>query len=274
VSYGIIIAAVIALGAMAVIFAVGLAVATTRFAVKAGPLAEKILAALPGANCGACGYGGCAGYAEALASGKVPLGACILGGASAEEKIAAILGQNAQPRAKHLAVVHCNRSNVRPVVDYAGLKDCKAALLTTDALYECRYACLGLGTCSRACPFGAIAMSRDGLPVIVEARCTGCGVCVRACPKNIISLHGASSDVHVLCRSLDKGAVARKLCARACIACGSCVKVCPINAIEIKDFLARIDYNKCVSCGNCVKECPTGAIGGFARIRRRNIDVA
>jgi len=274
VNYAVIAASVIALGALGIIFAVGLAIANAKFAVKSNPVAEKILEALPGVNCGACGYAGCSAYAEAVAAGKVGVDACIPGRSTAAKKIAAIMGQTAVERDKHVAIVHCNRTNVKPLVEYKGLSDCKAALLATEALYECGYACLGLGTCARACPFGAIVMSQRGLPVILEDKCTGCGVCARVCPKDIISVEKETSLVHIMCRSQDKGAVARKVCERACIACGKCAKICPVNAIEIKDFLARIDYNKCVSCGECVGECPTGAIGDFRQMRRRKGDAA
>ena len=273
-AYGVVIASVIALGVMAVVFAIGLAAATAKFAVKANPLVEQILAVLPGINCGACGYAGCAGYAEAVAAGKVGPEACLAGQAPVAHKVAAVMGLEAKEQAKKLAIVHCNRAGVKPLIDYKGLQDCKAAMLVSDGIYECSYACLGLGTCARVCPFDAIVMSKDALPVILEDKCTGCGTCVPACPKNIISVEKDSSQVHIQCRSLDRGAVARKLCQRACIACSKCAKICPVNAIEIRDFLAVIDYNKCISCGKCVGECPTGAIGDFRQMRRRKGDAA
>jgi len=274
VEYGVVIASVIALGVLAVVFAVGLAVATEKLAVKANPLVEQIMAVLPGVNCGACGAAGCAAYAEAVAEGKLPVDACIPGQSAVAQRVATILGQQAPTRAKHTAIVHCNRSGVRRQFDYRGLQDCKAVLLVSDSIYECVYSCLGLGTCERACPFGAIAMSADRLPLIIEEKCTGCGVCARVCPKNIISVEKASSQVHIQCRSLDKGAVARRICQRACIACARCAKICPVSAIEIKDFLARIDYNKCISCGKCVGECPTGAIGDYREMRRAETNAA
>jgi electron transport complex protein RnfB len=236
---------------LSVVFAIGLAVVTAKFAVKADPLVEQIIAALPGVNCGACGYGGCAAYAEAVAAGKVPPDMCIPGRSPVAHKVAQIMGLEAGAKDSQLAVVHCNRSGVKPAIDYTGLPDCKGAMLVTGQLYECAFACLGLGTCARACPFGAILMTKDALPVIIEEKCTGCGVCVSVCPKAIISVEKDSSAVHIQCLSIDKGAAARKICQRACIACGKCAKICPVGAIEVKDFLARIDYSKCVSCGKC-----------------------
>jgi Na+-translocating ferredoxin:NAD+ oxidoreductase RNF subunit RnfB len=274
VDYGIIIAAVGALGVLGVVFAVGLAFANAKFAVKIDPRAEQILAALPGANCGACGYAGCAAYAEAVAAGKVGPTSCIPGGGKAAEAVAHIMGLDAAPVDRKVAVVRCNRTNCRPKVDYQGIADCKAAALLTDNVFECSYACMGLGTCARACPFGAITMSPTGLPRVNESRCTGCAVCVAVCPKKVLSVDGVDSRVHVLCSSRDKGAVARKLCERACIACGRCVKECPSGAIKIEDFLACFDYSKCVSCGKCMIVCPTGAIGDFSQVRRSKADAA
>lgn len=273
-TYGIIIAAVLGLTVLAVVFAVGLAVATAKFTVKVDPLVEQIIAALPNINCGTCGYAGCQAYAEAVAAGKAPPNGCVPGGQLAAHKIARIVGLEAGATDARIAVVHCNRSGVKPLVDYKGLQDCKAVLLCADPLYECAYACLGLGTCARACPFGAITTSKEGLPVIIESKCTGCGICASVCPKDIITVEKDTSGVHIQCKSLDKGAIARKICQRACIACAKCAKICPVNAIEIKDFLARIDYNKCVSCGKCVPECPTGAIGDYRQMRRKKSDAA
>lgn len=272
--YGLIIAAVITLGGMGVLFAVVLSIANAKFAVKRDPLADEVLKALPGANCGACGYAGCAAYAEAVAAGKVGPNACIPGGGPAAERVARLIGGTAEPQERKVAIVHCNRENASRKLDYAGIKDCKAITLLADNTYACKYACLGMGSCERACPFDALHMSDKGLPVVDEEKCTGCGACVEACPKGIISVEKDSDCVHVMCRSGDKGAVARKICDRACIGCGKCAKVCPENAIEVRDFLARFDYNKCTSCGKCVAVCPTGAIGDFRKMRRRTANAS
>ncbi len=271
---GLVIASVVALGGLGVIFAIGLALANAKLAVHRDPLTQEILELLPGANCGACGLAGCAAYAEALAAGKVPANLCAPGGAELSSQLADILGVEVEDQEGAFAIVHCNRSEAKQSVDYHGIKDCKAALLVRDRIYDCEYACLGLGTCARECPFDAIVMSPEGLPIIIEEKCTACGVCARVCPKDIISVEKSTSFVHIQCCSRDKGGVARKNCRRACIACGRCAKICPVDAIEIKEFLAIIDYEKCISCGKCVGECPTGAIGNYRQMRRRKASVA
>ena len=46
---------------------------------------------------------------------------------------------------------------------------------------------LGLGTCVKSCPFDAMTMSDDGLPIIDPEKCTACGKCVSVCPKQVIT---------------------------------------------------------------------------------------
>jgi len=50
----------ISLGGIGFILGAGLAFASKRFAIAVNPLVEKIQDVLPGANCGGCGYAGCA----------------------------------------------------------------------------------------------------------------------------------------------------------------------------------------------------------------------
>jgi Na+-translocating ferredoxin:NAD+ oxidoreductase subunit B len=272
--YGPLIAAIVTLGGLGVAFALVIAAANARLAVDRRPLADEIAKTLPGVNCGACGYGGCSAYADAVAEGRIGPSACIPGGGAAAERVARLTGTALAPQPSRAALVHCNRGNASHAIDYRGVKDCKAVTLLADNTYDCRYACIGMGTCARACPFSAIAMSEVGLPVIDEDKCTGCGLCAEACPKDIITTELDTDCVHVLCRSRDAGALAATACDRACTACGKCAKSCPENAIEIRDFLARIDYNRCTSCGKCVVVCPTGAIGDFREMRRRDADAS
>ena len=72
--------AAIAVGAIALICAVMLAVASKVIAVKEDETFVKLRECLPGANCGACGYAGCDGYAHALQEGGVKTNLCVPGG--------------------------------------------------------------------------------------------------------------------------------------------------------------------------------------------------
>ena len=61
------------------------------FAVEQDERAVQVREALPGANCGACGYAGCDAYAEAVAKGA-RTNACIPGGDAVSRKLSAIMG--------------------------------------------------------------------------------------------------------------------------------------------------------------------------------------
>ena len=47
-----------------------LVLASHFMGVKTNPVEGEVRDCLPGANCGACGYAGCDGYAAALAAGE------------------------------------------------------------------------------------------------------------------------------------------------------------------------------------------------------------
>lgn len=69
--------AILVLAGCGLIFGLGLAVASKVFYVKVDTRVEDITGILPNANCGACGYPGCAGFAEAIVSGAAEsLSAC------------------------------------------------------------------------------------------------------------------------------------------------------------------------------------------------------
>jgi len=258
-----------AISALAVLFGIGLAIASKIFAVQTDPRLDAVAENLPGANCGACGFAGCAALAEALVKGEAMPGKCPVASGEANARIAEILGIEIEEKERSVAVLMCNGGNKVPErFDYTGLRDCKAAALVHGGFKSCEYGCLGLGTCAAACPFDAIRMGPDGLPEIIEERCTACGRCVEACPKNLIKIVPVSKAVHVRCSSFDKGAAVIKICDTGCIGCKKCEKECPVDAIKVENNLARIDYDKCISCGKCVKVCPTGAIGNYRKTRK------
>lgn len=264
--------AALVLGTLAVLFAVGLALASRVFHVRVDPRIEQIEAALPNVNCGACGYGGCSAYAAAVVAGQVGPSECVPGGIDVGRQVADVMGLQAEEKERAVAVVFCQGGNrAKDRFLYQGISDCRAAMVVQDAAKGCRWGCIGLGTCARACPFGAIVMGEDGLPHIIEDKCTACGTCAEVCPKGIISILPAKSMVHVLCRSRDKGGEVRRVCEVGCIACKKCEKACPVEggAVRVADFLARVDVASCISCGKCVQVCPAGTIGSFRLSRRK-----
>ncbi len=259
--------AIVSLAVMGALFGMILGIAGKKFAVEIDPKIESLLQILPGGNCGACGFPGCAGFAEAVVEGTTKPTACSPGGASLYEKIAAIMGTEVSDyEERKVARVLCQGGlgNARLLYHYHGIMDCHFAMASFKGPKACNWGCIRLGSCSQVCPFDAIQMGADRLPVVDFYRCTGCGRCVQECPQNIIKLIGVSHQVHVRCVNTDKGKDARSACSVACIKCGLCVKNCPEGAVQLRESgsgsVAVIDYDKCTNCGICASKCPTGAI--------------
>lgn len=249
--------------AFAAIFGVGLAMAAQKFSVKIDPRIEKVKDVLAGAHCGACGYPGCEQYAEAVVNNAdVPPNLCTPGGSRALEAVARITNKVAEKTDPLFSRIMCQGglSNAQKRFTYEGVRDCRAAVLAGGGDKACIYGCLGYGTCVTVCPFDAIHMGDNGLPVVDMGKCTGCRKCEVACPKKVIEVLPAGKAVLVACHSKDKGGDARKHCEMACIACGKCVKVCPYDAPSIANNLSTINIAKCQVCGLCVSACPTKAI--------------
>ena len=229
-----------------------------------------VLEALPGANCGGCGYPGCSGMADALvkAADKGSLEGlnCPVGGAETMGKVADLLGMAMANTEPMVAVVRCNGTcELRPrTTEYGGLRTCTAMNACGAGETACGFGCLGCGDCVNACKFDAIHMNEEtGLPEVDEDKCTSCGACVSACPRHIIELRKKGPKnrrVYVRCVNKDKGAVALKACKAACIGCGKCAKECQFDAITIVNNLSYIDFNKCRLCRKCEAVCPTNAI--------------
>lgn len=259
--------AVISLAVMGGLFGIILGIAGKKFAVAVDPRVEEIMTFMPNANCGACGMAGCAAFAEAVVAGEVNPRLCAPGGAGLYEKIAGIMGTDASSyEERKVAQLLCQGGfeQSKMLYDYQGVRDCHLALANFKGPKACNYGCVRMGNCSRVCPFGAIQMGADGLPVINYYLCTGCNKCVVECPQQILRLVGVSHQVHVRCLNTDKGKDARLICSTACIKCKLCEKNCPENAVHVlpsgSGSIAVIDYSKCTSCGICAAICPTKAI--------------
>ena len=257
--------------ALGFVFAVILTIASKVFYVHVDETVIKLQEALPGANCGGCGFAGCSDYANALAADPDGVGPnkCPVGGADVAAKLAEILGVEAGSAEPQVAVVQCNGncSVVKPLSEYQGPESCKAAASLFGGMNACKYGCLGLGDCTRACNFGAIKIC-DGVAVVARELCTGCGACAATCPKHVIRIAPAKNKVVVQCQNQDKGAQTLKACKNGCIGCGKCAKVCKFDAIVIENNHAYIDPEKCKNCGMCAKECPTKAINNMRAKRQ------
>jgi Na+-translocating ferredoxin:NAD+ oxidoreductase subunit B len=253
---------------MATIFGFILAFAAKKFAVKIDPRVEQVNDLLAHAHCGACGFAGCEQYAEAVINDPdMSPSLCIPAGERTALMIAELTGKKAEVKERQFARIICGGGASKSAIryKYEGIHDCRAAMLSGGGDKSCVYGCLGYGTCESVCPFDAIRMNRDNLPIIDIRKCTACGKCVTACPKMVIELLPEDKAVFVACRSHEKAPETRKQCSAGCIACGMCVKVCPFDAPKVEKNLAVIDQVKCKVCGLCVPKCPTGAIADLVR---------
>jgi formate dehydrogenase beta subunit len=231
----------LAIGGLGVVAAAGLGAAAKIFAVEVDPRVEAIEEALPGANCGGCGFAGCASCAMAIAAGKCDANVCVAGGPEVAEEVASIMGVELVYREPEFALPNCTYGIERAELKYAydGINDCRAAMILSGGSKECDIGCLGLGSCAAACPFGAITMGEDNLPHVDKEKCTGCGTCERECPKNIIRMTSATQ------RILEFNAF------NACLA--PCQSRCPAQ-IDIPNYVRAIGEGRFEEALAIIKE--------------------
>jgi Na+-translocating ferredoxin:NAD+ oxidoreductase RNF subunit RnfB len=239
-----ILAAIVVIGGAGVACALLLVIAARYLHVFEDPRVEAITNLLPGANCGGCGYAGCADYARAIVEKGAPVNLCRPCAAAALLEIARLMGVEAKPAEKMVAIVRCNGDAVRSrrAALYHGVADCVAADFTSGGGKICREGCLGYGNCARVCPVGAIVFTESLLAVVSPERCIGCGLCVKACPRHLIRLVPASHTIHLLCSNRERGLVTRKACSVGCIACQKCIKHVNGQGIHMEGYLAVVDY--------------------------------
>ncbi|MDR1569697.1 MAG: RnfABCDGE type electron transport complex subunit B [Oscillospiraceae bacterium] len=269
-----IVSAGLLLGAIGLAFGLILGYASKLFAVKSSEQTLMVRAALPGANCGGCGFSGCDAFASAIVEGSAPVNGCPVGGTEVARRIAQIIGQDAgdvDPMQRKVATLLCRGGTnyCLPKYNYHGVRDCIAASIVSDGTKSCHFACLGLGTCASVCAFGAIRVDdRIQLVDINRERCTGCGKCVSVCPKQVISLQPFKQPVRLICHANERGRVVTDNCKAGCFSCGKCVNACKFGAIEMVNNLPVIHPEKCTGCMMCAEACPTDAIWADYQNRR------
>ncbi len=232
------------MGGLGALFAIGLAIAHVKLHVEVDPRIDMVMGELPGANCGGCGLPGCSAFAEAIVAGNAAITGCPVNTQDGVDEIAGIMGVQAEVKEKELARVLCNGGNAEtaPKAIYKGIKTCLAAHLTFGGDKLCKYGCLGYGDCVVSCPFDAIYIGDNGLPLVDEEKCTACGNCVTACPRNIIEVHPVSHNLFVFCKSEDEAKYTKLTCTRACNGCKACQKGAGVEKIEMVNNLPRINY--------------------------------
>ncbi len=257
--------ALLTVGCLGLFIGLFLGIASIKFKVDVDEREELVEAALPGNNCGGCGYPGCSGLAHAIVIGEAPVNQCPVGGDSVAEKISAIMGIENVKSEKMVAFVACQGDKTRTTLnyEYTGTNDClMASFVPGKGPKSCEHGCTGFGNCVRACEFDAIHIV-DGIAVVDKDKCKACGKCIEACPKKLISLIPYSTKYAVACSSPDAGVIARKKCQTACIGCSLCARNCPHDAVKVENNKAVIDQTLCQNCGTCVLKCPQNSIIEF-----------
>ena len=230
-----IVSAVILCTIVGAVGAIVLVAAAKFMAVEEDPRIEEVSACLAGANCGGCGYAGCADYAKAIVEDGAPTFKCAPGGDKATDAINTIMGNATDDRPSLRATVICaGGENCGTRFDYQGIQTCAAANGIAGGPSACAYGCLGLGDCTRACKFDAIHVI-NGVAVVDREKCTGCTACTVVCPRHVIQMKPIAPQPAVKCSNKDKGVLVNKTCTVGCIACGLCVRNCPNEAIFLKD---------------------------------------
>lgn len=257
---------IVVMGVIGIFFGFILATANKKFSIKVNPLIHVVEEVLPKGQCGACGYAGCAAYAEAVVTKEeVPPNLCVPGKEAVAEQIAELTGKVSEKIEPRIAHIKCAGSpdKAKLSYEYKGVKDCVAANLLQGGPKACKNGCIGFGSCIAKCPFGALSMGENGIPVVDKDACTGCGSCESVCPKHVIEMISPNALVHVNCNSKEKGVAVKKNCTIGCIGCGLCAKNCTHAAIKIENNLAVVDTMICAKeCkeATCLAKCPTQAI--------------
>jgi len=259
-----VISAVISVAGLGVLMGVGLAVAAKFLAVQKDECIAIIEAELPGLNCGACGYAGCASYAEIIAGKEEEnLTLCTPGGPDVVLKISEIMGVEVAAMAeKQVTQVHCTGGKGKAEYEfaYSGIRDCNALYALYGGDKKCKHGCLGQGSCIRVCPVNAISYTENGLLWINKEFCIACGKCIEVCPTGVIRWLPYNSDYLVACNSTDKGGAVRKICKVGCTGCKICEKKSPDGGFKVEDFLSRIDYQAEGERESGAVACPTKCI--------------
>lgn len=249
---------------MAMLMSFILGWANRAFHVEVDPRVEAVLNALPGANCGGCGYIGCSDYAEAVADGE-SVSKCTVGGSSCAADLADIMGVEVGEALPYRPVVHCGAylEDRLGRHEYRGMQTCASANLLAD-VQGCTFGCLGLGECVEACQFDAIHIL-DGLAVVDYEKCVGCGACTKVCPRNIISMvpFKAEQVLAVVCSNKDSAKESRKVCKVGCIGCKACARLCDL--FDMDENLAVLDYDGyspdfSVDLEKACEKCPTKSV--------------
>ena len=121
-----IIFAAVVVGGVGILIGLFLGVSGEKFKVEVDEREVAVTEALPGNNCGGCGYAGCSGLAAAIVKGEAPVNQCPVGGAPVAAKIGEIMGVKAEEGERKAAFVKCAGTCEKANQDYeyTGVQDC------------------------------------------------------------------------------------------------------------------------------------------------------
>lgn len=217
-----------------------LSIASKVFYVYEDPRIAQIEGLMAGANCGGCGYTGCAAAAAAVVNGKAAPSVCIVGGPEAAIAIAAVMGVDpgtAEPIKSYNTCDGGHRADDRYY--YQGINSCRALVGFFGGQRVCQVGCLGLGDCIKSCAFDAIDMGPDGYPVVDLFKCVGCGACRNVCPKEIINIQTMSERLLAFNQTHE--------------ALAPCQQTCPAE-IDIQQYIAQIRKGDYAGAVNTIRE--------------------
>ena len=145
-------------GLVGLVLGLALVTAGKKFYVEVDERIPQVRDCLRGSNCGACGYAGCDAVAEAIVKGEAHADACPGNSSENIAKIAAIMNIESVDQDPQVAYVQCagTCNATKAKANYVGIHDCRAAALSGLPFMSCEYGCLGLGSCVKICPQGAI----------------------------------------------------------------------------------------------------------------------
>ena len=253
---------ILVLSGLGFVFGIGLAFIAKIFHVEIDPKIEQIIEILPGINCGACGYPGCAGYAEALVKDDVEINLCSPGAQAVMDKIGQILGKTGESKLKYVAKVFCLGDDAVAEKDYEfnGEEDCSTVYNFFKGDKACKYGCVGRGNCIKVCPVNAIKRDEYNRVWIDANICIGCEKCVSVCPPKVIKMVPINGGYFVACSSYEPGKIVRKICKKGCIGCKICEKAAALERIKVDNNLAVVNYNSKIDLYEAALKCPSDVI--------------